>query len=295
MKGIILAGGKGTRLSPITQFTVKQLLPVYDKPMIYYPLTLLILAGVTEILIICNPEDKNTFEKVFRDGSDLGIKISIEIQKKPNGIPDAFVIGENFIGDSNVSLILGDNLFFGTNVYKKLEKATKETDRASIFATPVINPKEFGVLTVKKDKIKSIIEKPKRTSSNLAITGLYSYPSDVVDKARYLKKSERGETEITDLNKIYLDEGKLDYTIFSRGNAWFDCGSFESLNEASNFVKLNQKNQGLLMGSPHEASFLKGNISSSKFQSIISLLGNNSYKANLHQTLKNYGNTVRKF
>tara|TARA_B100000214_G_scaffold357442_1_gene316982 strand:- start:2224 stop:3087 length:864 start_codon:yes stop_codon:yes gene_type:complete len=286
MKGIILAGGKGSRLNPLTNFTVKQLLSVYDKPLIYYPLSLLILSGVKDILIICNPSEKKIFKHAFKRGEDFGLNIMIKEQEEPRGIPDAFLIGQKFIKDSNICLILGDNLFFGSGLPKKLEESFQDNTNATIFTTPVNNPKEFGILNIKKGQIRSIVEKPKKPLSNLAVTGLYVYPKGVVEKVKELKPSSRGELEITDLNKKYLEEGRLNNISLNRGNAWFDCGSFDSLNEASNFVAMNQKNQGLLISSPHEASFRKGLINKRKLQSLLSKMGHNNYREYLSNLIK---------
>tara|TARA_B100000242_G_scaffold240671_1_gene180726 strand:+ start:17073 stop:17939 length:867 start_codon:yes stop_codon:yes gene_type:complete len=279
MKGIILAGGKGTRLSPLTNFTVKQLLSVYDKPLIYYPLSLLILSGIDDILIICNPSEKKIFEKVLRKGEDFGIKISIKEQKKPGGIPEAFIIGENFIGKEKVCLILGDNIFIGSGLPQKINDAFQLEKEATIFTTPVPNPKDFGVLNMKKGKLTGIVEKPNKPQSNLAVTGLYVYPNCIIEKAKSLKPSKRGELEITDINKQYLKDGMLNNISLKRGNAWFDCGSFDSLLEASNYVSINQKIQGLLISSPHEAAFRKGLIDKRKLQGLLDKLGDNDYKS----------------
>ena len=238
MKGIILSGGSGSRLYPITLSVSKQIIPIYDKPMIYYPLSVLMLSGIKDILVITNKEYINVFKKQLGDGSDLGIKITYEIQKKPKGIPDAFLIAEKFIKNQNVLLILGDNLFYGQKLGRILKKSFKHSSGAKIFLHQVKNPNEYGVAEIgNKMKIKNIIEKPRKFISNYAITGMYLFDKKVLSLAKKLKPSKRNELEITDLLKHYLNKNKLNYEILGRGNSWFDAGTCDSLLSASQFMK----------------------------------------------------------
>jgi glucose-1-phosphate thymidylyltransferase len=244
-KGIILAGGTGSRLSPLTKVTNKQLLPLYDKPLIFYPLSVLMLAGIKDILIITNPNEDINFKKILGDGSNFGIKIQYLIQKKPNGLPEAFIIGEKFINNQNVALILGDNFFYGQGFTKKLKINTKINSGATVFLYQVNNPQDYGVLEIVKNKVKNIKEKPKKTKSNLAITGLYYFDKNVVNYSKNLKPSKRKELEIVDLLKKYLKKNKLKFQYMGRGSAWLDTGNIENLFETSQFISNIEKRQGL--------------------------------------------------
>ncbi|MDC3325690.1 glucose-1-phosphate thymidylyltransferase RfbA [Gammaproteobacteria bacterium] len=278
MKGIILAGGSGTRLYPITFSTSKQLLPVYDKPMIYYPLSTLMMMGIKDILIITTSKDFNKFEDLLGDGSSWGINISYKIQKQPNGIAEAFIIGEDFIGNDNVTLILGDNLFFGHNLPTLLRESSKNLNGATVFAYPVKNPKDYGVIDFDENfNAISVEEKPNNPKSNYAITGLYIYDSNVVDVAKNIEPSKRGELEITDVNKAYLKNKKLNVKIFSRGIAWLDTGSHDSLLEASNFIQVIEKRQGLKVCCPEEISWRNGWISSDELKLLARPILNSGY------------------
>lgn len=262
MKGIILAGGSGTRLYPITKPICKQLLPVYDKPMIYYPMSTLMLAGIKDILIISTEIDTPNFQRLFGDGSKLGLNISYEIQKAPNGLAEAFIIGEKFIGNDNAALVLGDNIFYGRGLTQTLELATANKDGAIIFGYYVKNPTSYGVVELDNNGLAiSIEEKPKQPKSNFAVPGLYFYDNSVIDIAKSIKPSVRGELEITSVNEEYLRRGKLKVEIFGRGMAWLDTGTYDSLLEASNFVDTIQKRQGLYVACLEEIAFKKGYIS----------------------------------
>ena len=261
-KGIILAGGKGTRLYPLTKVVSKQLMPVYDKPMIFYPLTTLIQAGIKDILIIINPFDQVLFERLLGDGNHLGIKITYQVQQKAEGLAQAFLIGKEFIGSSNVALILGDNLFHGETLETHFNKSQKEDNGATVFAYPVKNPERYGVANFDNNgNVISIEEKPKSPKSKYAITGIYFFDNSVVEKAEKVKFSHRGELEITDLIMMYLEEKTLHVKKFGSGIAWLDTGSHESLLAASSYVKIVEERQGLKLGWPEEMSWRKGLIS----------------------------------
>ena len=262
MKGIILAGGSGTRLYPLTRVTSKQLLPIYDKPKIYYPMSVLMNAGIREILIISTPEDTPRFEKLFRDGKELGLKLSYAVQQEPNGLAQAFVIGADFIGNDNVAMVLGDNIFAGHGLNKRLRKAVDTARRgegATVFGYYVDDPERFGIVEFDETgKAVSLEEKPKKPKSNYCVTGLYFYDNKVVEYAKALKPSSRGEYEITDLNKIYLNDGKLHVEILGQGFTWLDTGTHESLVDATNFIKTVESHQHRKVACLEEIAFLNG-------------------------------------
>ncbi|OUX29849.1 MAG: glucose-1-phosphate thymidylyltransferase [bacterium TMED264] len=263
-KGIILAGGTGSRLFPLTNGVCKQLLPIYNKPMIYYPLSSLMLAGIKEILIITTPEDINKFEKLLGDGSQFGINLKYIFQSKPEGIAQAFILGEDFIKESNIALVLGDNLFYGKNFIELMQSANQKKE-PTIFAYPVSDPERYGVVEFNENKkVINIEEKPKNPKSNYAITGIYFYDNSVIEKAKNLKPSARGELEITDLNLIYLKEERLNVEIFGRGMAWLDTGTFDSLHDASSFIKSIENRQGLKVCCPEEVAWRNGWINDSE-------------------------------
>lgn len=278
MKGIILAGGSGTRLYPITRSISKQIIPVYDKPMIYYPLSVLMLAGIREILIISTPEDIGLYEKLFGDGSQLGLKLSYKIQPSPDGLAQAFILGEEFIGNDNVSMILGDNIFYGYKFRRILEQAATLEDGATVFGYYVNDPKRYGVVEFDDaGKVVSIEEKPEEPKSNYAVTGLYFYSNDVVEKAKGLKPSKRGEFEITDLNRLYLEEKRLNVQLLSRGFAWLDTGTHDSLLQASNFISTIEQRQGLKVSCIEEIAWKKGYISTEQLIDLAKPLSKNQY------------------
>lgn len=277
MKGIILAGGKGTRLYPITQAICKQLLPVYDKPMIYYPLSILMMAGIRDILIISTPEETPRFQSLLGDGSNWGLELRYKIQEEPNGLAQAFVLGEEFIGGDNVALILGDNIFYGSGLQPTLQSAV-DPDGSVVFAYQVANPSAYGVVEFDSDKrVISIEEKPERPRSRFAVPGLYFYDNTVVEYAKTMKPSARGEYEITDLNRIYLEKQKLTVRVFGRGTAWFDTGTFDSLHAAGAFVQAIEKRQGLKIGSPEEVAYRMGWITPSELKSLATPLEGSGY------------------
>ena len=268
-KGIILAGGTGSRLYPVTKALSKQLMPVYDKPMIYYPLCTLMLAGIREFLIITTPKDKDAFENLLGNGSKWGIDINYKVQKKPNGIANALILGEDFLNNSPSALILGDNLFHGENLGKSLENANKDTDNSTVFAYKVSDPERYGVLEFNQNgEIASIEEKPKNPKTKYAITGLYFYDKNAPKKCKTLKPSKRGELEITDLNKLYLQEKKLKVSVIGRGMTWLDTGTFDSLHQASSFIRTLEKRQGQKVCSPEEISWRLNLISNSELKNL---------------------------
>ena len=278
MKGIILAGGSGTRLYPATISISKQIIPVYDKPMIYYPLSVLMLSGIKEILIISTPKDIHLYEDLLGNGEQLGLKLSYEIQPSPDGLAQAFIIGEKFIGSDSVCLILGDNIFYGHRFKKTLIEAAKNKNGATVFGYYVTDPKRYGVAEFDSTgKVLSIEEKPENPKSNYAVTGLYYYENDVVEKAKALKPSPRGELEITDLNKLYLEEGKLNVKLLGRGMAWLDTGTHDSLLEASNFIATIEKRQGLKVSCIEEIAFNNGWISKEQLLSLAQPMSKNEY------------------
>ncbi|ATU71219.1 glucose-1-phosphate thymidylyltransferase [Levilactobacillus brevis] len=277
-KGIILAGGSGTRLYPITRSISKQLVPIYDKPMIYYPMSTLMLAGIQEILIISTPKDVTRFEELFGDGNSLGVKISYAVQDHPNGLAQAFVIGADFIGSDSVCLILGDNIYYGRGLSEILQRASNKKVGATVFGYHVNDPERFGVVDFdKKMHAKSIVEKPAHPASNYAVTGMYFYDNQVVDIARHIKPSARGEYEITDINNEYLKRNQLDVEVMGRGFAWLDTGTHDSLQEASSFIATVQKRQNLKVACLEEVAYRMGYISKEKVFELAQSLKKNDY------------------
>ncbi len=278
MKGIILAGGAGTRLYPITRSISKQIIPVYDKPMIYYPLSVLMLAGIREILIISTPTDISLYKNLFGDGTQLGLKISYKIQPSPDGLAQAFILGDEFIGDDNVCMILGDNIFYGYNFRSILEEASNLQDGAVVFGYYVNDPERYGVVEFDETgKVISIEEKPEKPKSNYAVTGLYFYTNDVIQKAKNLKPSKRGELEITDLNRLYLEENRLNVKLLGRGFAWLDTGTHDSLLQASNFIATIEQRQGLKVSCIEEIAYKKGFIDKEQLIKLAEPLSKNQY------------------
>ena len=286
MKGIILAGGSGTRLYPLTIAVSKQLMPVYDKPMIYYPISTLLLAGIREILIITTPHDSEAFQRLLGDGSQIGCKFEYKVQPSPDGLAQAFILGEEFIGNDSVALVLGDNIFYGTGLPALLESKT-QVKGGCVFAYQVSDPERYGVVEFDTDqKAISIEEKPLKPKSNYAVPGLYFYDNSVVEYAKSLKPSARGELEITDINKIYLEKGELEVGVMSRGTAWLDTGTFDSLHEASEFVKVLEKRQGFKISCIEEIAYKKGFINEEQLSESVKKYGKSGYGNYLKSLIK---------
>ena len=286
-RGIILAGGSGTRLYPVTQVVPKSLLPVYDKPMVYYPLSTLMLAGIREILLVSTPEDLPRFQHLLGDGSRYGVRFQYAAQSKPEGIAQAFLIGKEFIGSSGCALVLGDNIFYGHDLVKELRAATLQPKGARVFAYPVHDPERYGVVEFDpQGKALSIEEKPKHPKSRYAVTGLYFYDGQVGEIAASLKPSKRGELEITDVNRVYLERNQLNVCVMGRGTAWLDTGTHEALMEASLFIQTLEKRQGLMVACPEEIAYRSGYITAAQLEALAQPMRNNGYGAYLLQLLR---------
>lgn len=288
-KGIILAGGSGTRLYPLTQVTSKQLMPIYDKPMIYYPLSVLMQAEIRDILIISTPTDLEKFKSLLGDGSNFGIHLSYKEQPSPDGLAQAFIIGEEFVGDDTCAMVLGDNIFYGAHLTEELKRAREnaEAGKATVFGYHVYDPERFGIVEFDKNgKVLSVEEKPEHPKSNYAITGLYFYDNSVIEKAKGLKPSARGELEITDLNRLFLEEGRLEVITMNEGYGWFDTGTFQSLLTASSFVGMVQTNQNLTICCPEEIGYKNGWISKEKLLERAELMKKNTYGQHLKEISK---------